>query len=129
MGTTLRLSTAYHPQTDGSSKRTNQTAEIALRHYIASSDIPWTDVIPALQFSLNNALSKPIKVSSNKLVLGFKPKDVLTVLSPTAPMDKDALQTARELHAAKAKHAVDFANVYAKDRYDRQHRQVAFEPG
>ena len=26
--------TAYHPQTDGSSERTNQTAEIALRFYI-----------------------------------------------------------------------------------------------
>lgn len=30
----LLFSTAYHPQTDGSSERTNQTAEIALRYQL-----------------------------------------------------------------------------------------------
>ena len=32
----LLYSTAWHPQTDGMSKRSNQTAEIALRYYIAT---------------------------------------------------------------------------------------------
>ena len=34
LGVELLYSTAYHPQTDGSSERTNQTAEVALRFYI-----------------------------------------------------------------------------------------------
>lgn len=29
------MSTAYHPQTDSQSERTNQTIEIALRYYLA----------------------------------------------------------------------------------------------
>ena len=33
-GVKLLYSMAYHPQTDGSSKRTNQTVEIALRFFI-----------------------------------------------------------------------------------------------
>ena len=34
LGMKLLYSTAYHPQTDGSSERTNQTAEIALGFYL-----------------------------------------------------------------------------------------------
>ena len=34
LGVKLLYSTAYHPQTDGSSKRTNQTVEIVLRFFV-----------------------------------------------------------------------------------------------
>ena len=36
LGTDLLTSTAYHPQTDGQSERTNQTVEIAIRFYVTS---------------------------------------------------------------------------------------------
>lgn len=36
LGVKLLYSTAYHPQTDGQSERTNQTVEIALQFYINS---------------------------------------------------------------------------------------------
>lgn len=35
--TAILTSTAYHPQTDGQSKRTNQTVEIALRYFVTSN--------------------------------------------------------------------------------------------
>ena len=37
LGTKLLMSTAYHPQTDGLSERTNQTIEIALRFLISEN--------------------------------------------------------------------------------------------
>ena len=40
LGIKLLYSTAYHPQTDGSSKRTNQTVEIALQFFIYALDNP-----------------------------------------------------------------------------------------
>lgn len=40
LGVNLLYNTAYHPQTDGSSERTNQTVEIALRFFIHAMENP-----------------------------------------------------------------------------------------
>lgn len=44
----LLYSTAYHPQTDGTSERTNQTVEIALRFYLTSraNSNEWPSILP-----------------------------------------------------------------------------------
>lgn len=56
LGVKLLHSTAHHPQTDGSSERTNQTAEIALRFYLHTmsrlEDRP--RVLPRIQALINN---------------------------------------------------------------------------
>ena len=53
----LLYSTAYHPQTDGMSERTNQTTEIALRFYLNTLEnlADWPAVLPRLQHTLNNS--------------------------------------------------------------------------
>lgn len=55
--TKLLYSTAYHPQTDGQLERTNQTAEIALRHAVfMNPDVDWTSLLPAVQMALNSSV-------------------------------------------------------------------------
>ena len=54
LGTKVKLSTAYHPQTDRKTKRTNQTLEQYLRHYINFKQSNWTDLLPLAQFAYNN---------------------------------------------------------------------------
>ena len=55
----LLYSTSYHPQTDGMSKCSNQTVEIALRYYFAN--LPelnqWPSVLPRLSLALNNSMN------------------------------------------------------------------------
>ena len=48
------LLTAYHPQTDGQTKQTNQTLEQCLRHYINFKQNNWIDLLPLAQFAYNN---------------------------------------------------------------------------
>ena len=50
LGVKLLYSTAYHPQTDGSSERTNQTIEIALRFFVHALEDPslWPEVLPQI---------------------------------------------------------------------------------
>ena len=50
LGVSLLYSTAYRPQTDGQSERSNQTIEIALRYYLSILDPKkWPTVLPRLQ--------------------------------------------------------------------------------
>ena len=50
LGVKLLYSTAYYPQTDGSSERTNQTVEIALRFFVHALIDPskWPQVFPRI---------------------------------------------------------------------------------
>ena len=50
LGVQLLYSTAYHPQTDGQSERTNQTVKIALRFYFDTLiDIKrWPEILPRI---------------------------------------------------------------------------------
>ena len=59
LGVDLMYSTAYHLQTDGASKRTNQTVEIAICFWIATLKKPecWPDTMVVITSKLNNTIS------------------------------------------------------------------------
>ena len=50
LGTMKQLSTVYHPQTDGQTKRINQEIEIFLQHYINYQQDNWTEWLVATEF-------------------------------------------------------------------------------
>ncbi|GJP63550.1 hypothetical protein CLOP_g20614 [Closterium sp. NIES-67] len=55
-GTRLHLSTAYHPQSDGQTERTNQTMEQLIRT-TCTDPAQWEDSLPLIEFAYNNAPS------------------------------------------------------------------------
>ena len=52
-GVTQRLSSAYHPQTDGGPERMNQEVQAYLRNYINQEQSDWSSWLPAAQLALN----------------------------------------------------------------------------
>jgi hypothetical protein len=54
-GTHQKMSTAYHPQTDGQTERTNQTLEQYLRCYVNFQQNNWVELLPIAQFAFNNS--------------------------------------------------------------------------
>jgi len=68
MGTYLRLNTAYHPQTDGQTERTNQMLEDMLRMCILNFGGSWDRYLPLVEFEYNN---------SYKLTIGMAPFEKL----------------------------------------------------
>ncbi|GJU36146.1 putative reverse transcriptase domain-containing protein [Tanacetum coccineum] len=62
LGTSLDMSTAYHPQTDGQSERTIQTLEDMLRACVIDFGNGWVKHLPLVEFSYNNSYHASIIV-------------------------------------------------------------------
>ncbi|KAL4565786.1 hypothetical protein LXL04_029892 [Taraxacum kok-saghyz] len=72
LGTRLDMSTAYHPQTDGQSKRTIQTLENMLRACVIDLRSSWDTHLPLIEFSYNNSYHTTIKAAPFEALYGRK---------------------------------------------------------
>ena len=63
LGTRLEFSTAFHPQTDGQTKRVNQILEDMLRACALDYGSSWDDNLPYAEFSYNNNYQASLKMS------------------------------------------------------------------
>lgn len=66
------FTTAYHPQADGQSERTNQTVEIMIRH-ISQADprLNWEEKLPQIQYQLNGSKSASTGETPHRLMYGM----------------------------------------------------------
>ena len=71
-GSSLHLSTAYHPQTDGQSERTIQTLEDMLRSCIMQFKGAWDTHLPLIEFAYNNSYQTSIGMAPFEALYGRK---------------------------------------------------------
>jgi hypothetical protein len=128
LNTKLLTSTAYHPQTDGQSERTNQTVEIALRFYATTHpDNDWTDALPMLQATLNNSRNASTGVEPNVVLQGFK--NNLDAIDQLAELPREDFDKVRDVSRQEANDALAFAAAAMKQRYDKKHKAIEFKVG
>nr|GEW23541.1 putative reverse transcriptase domain-containing protein [Tanacetum cinerariifolium] len=78
LGTSLDMSTAYQPQTDGQSERTIQTLEDILRACVIDFGKGWVNHLSLVEFSYNNSYHASIKAAPLEALYGQKcPSPVL----------------------------------------------------
>jgi hypothetical protein len=70
LGTQLNFSTAYHPETDGQTERTNQTLEDMLRMYVMDQQKRWEEFLPLVEFAYNNSYQSTIKMAPFEFLYG-----------------------------------------------------------
>ena len=70
LGTKLQLSTAFHPQTDGQSKRTIQTLEDMLRACVLQFRGSWDVYLSLMEFSYNNSYQASIGMAPYEALYG-----------------------------------------------------------
>jgi transposase InsO family protein len=63
MDAKLNFSSAYHPQTDGQTERTNQVLEDMLRACALQHGSSWGKSLPYAEFSYNNSYQASLKMS------------------------------------------------------------------
>nr|GFC17809.1 reverse transcriptase domain-containing protein [Tanacetum cinerariifolium] len=72
LGTSLDMSTAYHPETDGQSERTIQTLEDTLRACVIDIGKDWVNHFLLVEFSYNNIYHASIKAAPFESLYGRK---------------------------------------------------------
>jgi len=74
LGIQTKLSTAYHPQTDGQTEKVNQELEQYLRVFIDHRQEQWLDWLGTAEFTYNNKIHVATKVSPFKVNYGQDPR-------------------------------------------------------
>ena len=68
------MSTAYHPQTDGQTERTNQVLEGYLRNFVNYDQDDWYQLLPLAEFAYNNSATNAHRMTPFYANYGFHPQ-------------------------------------------------------
>ena len=68
-----RLSTAFHPQTDGQTERQNQGLEQYLRTFASSEQANWAGLLPLAEFAYMNSEHSTLGISPFYCMYGYNP--------------------------------------------------------
>ena len=70
----LRMSTSYHPQTDGQTERVNQCLETFLRCFVNSCPSKWLDWLSSAEYWYNTSAHSAIGCSPFEALYGYAPR-------------------------------------------------------
>jgi len=126
-----RLSTAFHPQTDGQTERMNQILEQYLRAYANYRQDDWIFHLPVAEFTYNNSKQSSTGMSPFYALYGYHPQplqdddwscDLPNIAAEERVRTLDDIRRSLEENLQKA---VDSQAKY----YDRKHKSITFAVG
>lgn len=85
LGTKLLMSTAFHPQTDGSTERANRSITQVLRAVVRPDQKNWVPKLPMVEFALNSSISSTTGFAPFELTGGFLPRMTQALPSTDLP--------------------------------------------
>jgi hypothetical protein len=133
LGTTLTMSTAYHPQTDGQTERANRTLEEMLRAYVNHHQSDWDKHLSVLEFAANNALQASTGYTPFYLNYGqevAQPLDhALQQLRPTNNPDADQRIRRLKEDLQRARSNIESAQKRQAKYVDKGRRDVQLSVG
>jgi hypothetical protein len=106
-GVKLKMSTAYHPQTDGASERTNKTLNQAIRYHVDNNQKGWLSKLPRIRFAIMNTVNASTGFSPFQLKTGRSPRIIPPLIpaaanSTTAELDAHKIVAQLELDVKEA---------------------------
>ncbi|GJE96276.1 Transposon [Phanerochaete sordida] len=113
-GVDIKLSSSYHPQTDGASERSNKTVIQALRYHVARNQRGWARALPRVRFHIMNTVNASTGFTPFQLHLGRCPK-VLPPLLDSAIAETRAEFGDPAFDAARVIRQVDTDTMEAQD--------------
>lgn len=129
-GTSLYMSTAFHPQSDGLTERANRTVLTTLRCVLTDVGGDWVDHLPQIEFAMNNAINASTGMSPFYMCLGYHPRtpmsvDVRTAAVPAAAEYIDHIQSVWK----QSEDAMLRAQIAQIAQSDKHRRASVFKEG
>ena len=93
LGTDLRMGSGFHPESSGQVERFNQLLEQTLRcavHQYGEAR-RWTEVLPVVEFAVNNMSNRTTVYTAFYLNYGFHPLSPAQMLSKTEETNNEAV--------------------------------------
>lgn len=112
-----KLSTAYHPETDGQTERVNQVLEIFLRQYCNYHQDDWSSLLPAANYCYNSTPHSATQFSPFQVVYNYQPTVGSTHITELAEVQSKL--TSAELRKEVKQNLID-AREAAEKQFNRK---------
>ena len=130
IGIKLRMSSAYHPQTDGATERVNRTVTQMLRQCINPKQKDWVSKLPAIQFAINSARSESTGYTPFFLNNGRMPRVMVwNSAKPTEFSNVREFAQKKKLALISAHDSIISARIKQIRHANRKRQPVPFELG
>ena len=113
-GVKVKLSSAYHPETDGGSERTNRTVIQMLRYHVTRQQKGWVQALPHIRFQLMNTVHASTGFTPFQLRLGRSPR----MLPPLLDVDVHRAAAEFGLSAEQAGALIRRLETYTMEAQD-----------
>jgi len=126
----LRMSSAYHPQSDGQTERLNQTMETFLKCFVNACPSKWIHWISLAEYCYNSCPHSAIGRSPFEALYGYTPKHfgISAVDSVQMPELDDWVQN-RQLMNELIKQHLSRAQLRMKKQADKKRSERQFQVG
>jgi len=121
-GVELRMSTSFHPQSDGATERANRTITQMLRQCVSPHQRDWAIKLPAIEFAINSARSSTTGYAPFYLNYGRLPPSMIWDAESKYPgvrvfaqLMKDAVMSAHDAIIAARVKQTSLANRRRKE--------------
>jgi hypothetical protein len=129
IGTEIALSSAYHPQSDGQTERTNRTLEEILRNHINATQDNWDKLLPMAEFAINDSVSPTTGFTPFQLMYGIHPRKPIDMIAESKAPAAEEFIKGMTTAINKARENIDRAQLAMKIQADKRRRDHSFKIG
>lgn len=83
----LKMSTTYHPQTDGASEHTNKTLNHCVHFHVERNQKGWVQALPIIRFNMMNSINTSMGFSGFQIRMGHSPRIIPPLIPGTISDD------------------------------------------